>query len=229
MSVLIRDAALVFSDQRRRRTTTSVIVLHHTGESVLQSVETIHDYYLHRVDKNGATYIGIAYHYYIRKDGSIWRGREEWAIGGHAGVVANPISIAICFEGDYEHEAMMSEAQLKAGIALVSDIKSRYGGLTVKRHLYYCDTDCPGKNFPFDAVAFGNSAAALAQPAKAGTHSEMVKGSGTTFYVRQSPSVASPDIGVVRGGQCYITELLASGWRKISFNKKTGYVGPAAW
>jgi len=227
--MLILDAALVFSDQRRRRTTTRVIVLHHTGESVLQSVETIHDYYLHRVDKNGATYIGIAYHYYIRKDGSIWRGREEWAIGGHAGVIANPISIAICFEGDYEHEAVMPSAQLESGSALIADIKSRNGGLTVKRHLDYCNTDCPGKNFPFDIVTSGKPATVLAQPAAASTHSEMVKGSGTTFYVRQSPSVASPDIGVVRGGQCYITELLPSGWRKISLNGKIGFVGPAAW
>ena len=123
----------------------------------------------------------------------------------------------------------MPEAQLESGAALIADIKSRNGELTVKRHLDYCNTDCPGKNFPLDAVTIGKPAAVLSQPVKASTHSATVKGNGTTFYVRQSPSVASPDIGIVRGGQSYITELLPSSWRKISFNGKIGYVGPAAW
>lgn len=224
MSVVIQDAHLKFNGEQRRRPSTSVIVLHHTGERVLQSVETIHDYYLHRVDPGGVTYIGIAYHYYVRKDGSVWKGREEWALGGHAGAVANPISIGICFEGDYETEPAMPAAQLDAGKALVGDLLGRYGALAVKRHSDYMSTDCPGRYFPFGAIASGSAAA---QPAASAV--ETVRGTSTTYYVRTQPSTASPSIGVVRGGQHYATEQAGGGWRRITFSGRQGYVGPAAW
>jgi N-acetylmuramoyl-L-alanine amidase len=152
MSVIINDARLVFRGTQRRRSNTSVIVVHHTGTTASQSVRDIHNYYLARKDPDGSTYIGIAYHYYIRKDGTVWRGREERTVGGHAGAEANPISIGICFEGNFEEETM-SEKQLDAGAELIKDILTRYPGLEIKKHKEYFATACPGRNFPFDKLA----------------------------------------------------------------------------
>jgi hypothetical protein len=42
------------------------------------SAEQIHGWHL------GNGWAGIGYHYVIRKDGTIERGRPEWAIGSHA-------------------------------------------------------------------------------------------------------------------------------------------------
>lgn len=225
MSITINDAHLIFKGEQRQRNSTSVIVIHHTGESVLQSVETIHDYYLHRVDKNGDIYIGIAYHYYVRKDGTVWKGREEWAVGGHAGAAANPISIGICFEGNYESETSMPPEQLNAGIELVKDIMTRYSGLSIKKHCEYSATDCPGRYFPFDSLTQSVSSKET-EPAG---ETETVKGSGTTYYVREQPSTSANEFGVVHGGQSFLTRRLGNGWRQVDFSGKTGYVGPAAW
>ena len=51
-----------------KRDKTNRIILHHSGVSVLQSVEVIHNYH-----KNTNKWAGIGYHFYVRKDGSIYR------------------------------------------------------------------------------------------------------------------------------------------------------------
>lgn len=61
------------------RNKTEQIVLHHSGVTVLQSVETIHNYH-----KNTNGWSGIGYHFYVRKDGKIYRGRPENTVGAHA-------------------------------------------------------------------------------------------------------------------------------------------------
>ena len=43
-------------------------------------------------------HLGIGYHYVIRRDGSIEKGRPEWMIGAHC-VNHNAHSIGICYEG----------------------------------------------------------------------------------------------------------------------------------
>lgn len=83
--MLINDANLKFNGSFSKRIKTTAIIEHHSGVTVLQSVQVIHDYYLHKVDPDGSTYVGIGYHYYIRKNGEVWRGRPEAVRGGHAG------------------------------------------------------------------------------------------------------------------------------------------------
>lgn len=125
------------------RTTTTHLILHHAAWSEC-TAETIHRAHL------GNGWAGIAYHYFIRKDGSIYRGRpEEWT-GGHT-ANWNYCSIGICFEGNFESE-FMSEAQMEAGQALVADIRSRYPDIIVGKHKDYGCTACPGKNFPFTFI-----------------------------------------------------------------------------
>ena len=123
-----------------RRSKTDEVILHH-AEAFSATVWDINDWHLN----NGWT--GIGYHYYIRKDGSVYRGRPEWALGAHA-VGHNDRSIGICCEGAYMTETMPA-AQLASLKALLRDIMGRYGKLTLLRHKDVNSTDCPGKNFPW--------------------------------------------------------------------------------
>jgi N-acetyl-anhydromuramyl-L-alanine amidase AmpD len=64
----------------------------------------------------------IGYHYYIRKDGSIRKGREDDRIGAHcrAGGM-NTKSLGICFEGHHDKEHWTSE-QTSAFMLLSMDL-----------------------------------------------------------------------------------------------------------
>lgn len=92
-----------------KRASTYRIILHHAAMN--GSVEDIH-----RVHKNKG-WAGIGYHFYVRKDGSVYRGRPEWAIGAHASG-SNYNSLGICAEGNFEHESM-SDVQKNARRILV--------------------------------------------------------------------------------------------------------------
>ena len=78
----------------------NTIILHHSGVSVEQSVEVIHNYH-----KNTRGYAGIGYHFYVRKNGEIYKGRNINWVGAHA-YKYNTNSIGICFEGDFDTEQM---------------------------------------------------------------------------------------------------------------------------
>ena len=120
------------------------IALHHSGVTVLQSVEVIHNYH------KSKGWAGIGYHYYVRKDGSVYRGRPENMAGAHCPGV-NSISIGICAEGNFNEETM-SDEQKQAIIELVKDIKSRYDIKWIKGHREIISTDCPGNNFPLEEI-----------------------------------------------------------------------------
>ena len=126
------------------RKTTTLLVLHHEAAkgSTAQQIHNYHRYH------NG--WAGIAYHYYVREDGTIYRGRPENMIGGHC-LGYNSCSIGICFEGNFENETM-NAVQLNAGWELIQDILNRYPRITVRRHKDLNQTACPGRNFPFNLL-----------------------------------------------------------------------------
>ncbi len=121
------------------------IILHHSGVTVLQTVETIHNYH-----KNSRGYAGIGYHFYVRKDGNIYRGRPLEYVGAHA-YNHNADSIGICAEGDFNSEAM-SDIQKNAIIELVAYLKGVYNISSVQGHKEVCSTSCPGTNFPLGEI-----------------------------------------------------------------------------
>ena len=139
----IIEANLPQSGNFTRRSKTDEVILHH-AEASSATVWDINDWHL----SNG--WVGIGYHYYIRKDGSIYRGRPEWAVGAHA-TGHNDRSIGICCEGAYMTETMPA-AQLASLKALLRDIMGRYGTLALKRHRDVNATSCPGDNFPWAEV-----------------------------------------------------------------------------
>lgn len=128
-----------------KRDVTNRIILHHTGVSALQSVEVIHNYH-----KNTNKWAGIGYHFYVRKDGSIYRGRPEEMIGAHA-YGANSDSIGICAEGNFNNETMSKE-QKNAMKELVAYLKEKYNITKVQNHSDTISTSCPGDNFPLEEI-----------------------------------------------------------------------------
>ena len=140
----IIDAGLEFNSNYSPMKTIEGIVLHHSGVKVLQSVETIHNYH-----KNKG-WAGIGYHFYVKKDGSVYRGRPENMAGAHCPGV-NSISLGICAEGDFEQE-IMNDVQKNAIVELIKDIKSRYNIKWIKGHREIISTDCPGANYPLQEI-----------------------------------------------------------------------------
>ena len=148
------------------RKTTTDLILHHAAASNV-AAQTIHQWHLN----NG--WAGIAYHYYVTKGGSVYRGRPENWLGGHT-TNYNSCSIGICFEGNFDND-VMTAAQREAGAELVADIKKRYPGINVGKHGWYNATACPGKNFPFDEIVSGKTTEPVEDNAESKEPSEWAK------------------------------------------------------
>ena len=125
----------------------TIIILHH-AESSSCTVQDIHSWH-----KNQG-WAGIGYHYFIRKNGEIFKGREDNWVGSHC-LNHNQNSLGICFEGAYNKEKM-GQAQIKAGKELVAYLKAKYKISKVYKHKDLNSTDCPGANFPFEEIANSN-------------------------------------------------------------------------
>lgn len=126
------------------RTKTERIILHHADASNCTADD------IDRWHKQ-KDYTCIGYHFFIKKDGTIYRGRKENSVGAHA-YGSNHNSIGICFEGRYETE-QMPDVQVQAGKELVAYLKNKYGISKVQKHSDVCSTSCPGRNFRFDEIA----------------------------------------------------------------------------
>ena len=144
--MIINDANLSFGSLSKRQRTT-MLILHHAAGS--GPVEQIHDYH-----KNTKGWSGIGYHFYVRKDGSVWYGSPVDTVGAHT-LGYNAMSVGICFEGNFENETMSAE-QKAAGMALVSFVRKLYPSITeVKGHGELKNTACPGAKFPLAEIARG--------------------------------------------------------------------------
>ncbi|MBV1816836.1 N-acetylmuramoyl-L-alanine amidase [Clostridium cochlearium] len=119
------------------------IVLHH-AEAKQCSIYDIHNWHL------GNGWSGCGYHFLVRKDGSIWRGRPENAMGSHT-KKHNIKSIGICAEGSYTTETM-PEVQKKAIIELGIYIKNKYNINQVYGHKDLNSTTCPGPKYPLTEI-----------------------------------------------------------------------------
>lgn len=126
------------------RNSTERIILHHAAASQC-NVDDIDRWHKQK------GYSCIGYHFFIKKNGTIYSGRQENAVGAHA-YQNNYNSIGICFEGDFEKE-QMTDTQVEAGKELVAYLKNKYNISKVQKHSDVNSTSCPGKNFRFDEIA----------------------------------------------------------------------------
>lgn len=152
------------------------IVVHHAAASSA-SVEDIHRWHIAR------GWAGIGYHFYVRKDGTIYRGRPEGVIGSHA-QGAND-RLGICLEGDYTTETM-PHIQRTALVWLLRDLLRRYGALPVTGHSAHSATACPGRNVPLSDIVKEAGSAAPPKEAPVTTPYRIVTAECSTLVVRNA-------------------------------------------
>lgn len=103
------------------------------------------------VEQNGWDDIG--YHYVIRRNGSVERGRDESIVGAHE-KNNNRDSIGICLVGgkrkDGKSDSNFTADQYIALRALLADLLYRYKGAELHGHRDFSPKDCPC----FDIRAF---------------------------------------------------------------------------
>lgn len=143
--VHLKDMSLDIDDDcLEARRVTDMIVIHHTGNPTDDdlSAEAINESHQ---DKG---WVGIGYHYVIRKDGTIEIGRPEWAIGAHAyGENSHTIGIHVCSNFEIVEP---TPAQIESLAMLLANICTDYD-LSIDRetivgHRELMPTACPGKN-----------------------------------------------------------------------------------
>lgn len=144
MSINIIKPDLNFTGDFSSRARTDYITLHHAEWSKC----SVYD--VHAVHKQNG-WIGIGYHFFVRKDGTIYSGRPIWALGAHV-QGKNNCSIGICAEGAYMTETMPS-AQKKAIAELIDYIKTNYyPNAKIVGHREIGSSDCPGSKFPLEEL-----------------------------------------------------------------------------
>ena len=139
--VTIRETNLAFTRPLVPRKRTARIISHHTASGDV-SAHTVHDWHAAK-----PRWGGIGYHYLIRADGGIERGRPEHVRGVHASR-ANADSIAIALTGNFELRPPTSP-QIASLVRLIRDIGQRYKDLPVVGHGDVGATACPGRLFPW--------------------------------------------------------------------------------
>lgn len=149
----ITEKAFNFVNPLSYRDYTDLIVIHHTGgKDIDASAEQIHDWHI------SSGYAGIGYHFVIRKNGAIERGRPIDTVGSHA-YGSNSHSIGIHLSGNFE-DAQPTDAQIEMTAMLIANLCEDYNIPTDRDHIkghFEVDPDglsgtsCPGKNL-FDKL-----------------------------------------------------------------------------
>ena len=119
------------------------VIIHHTAVDNLPP-ESINE------DHKRRGYGGIGYHFYIRKDGKVYRGREEKLEGAHT-IGRNYDSIGICVEGNFEDEEL-NETQEKSLVMLIVDMIIKYNISDIIGHKDEYQTLCPGRNISMEDI-----------------------------------------------------------------------------
>lgn len=135
----VKDVGLKFNGAFTYGNIPNKIVLYNANASTC-TIEEINEWH-----KNNG-WIGCSYHFLVRKDGTIYKGRPENVIGAHC-QGSNTGSLGICFEGNYMIETM-PQVQCNAGIELIRYLLNEYGTLAIFGHMELYNTECPGTKFP---------------------------------------------------------------------------------
>lgn len=117
------------------------IIIHHSaGENT-----SVYD--INRMHANNG-WGGVGYNYYIRTDGTIYKGRDLAYSGAHC-IGKNDTAIGICLEGNFDNHEPSNE-QMGALIVLSLNLSQQYDITKISPHREYNSTNCPGKYFPWD-------------------------------------------------------------------------------
>lgn len=93
---------------------------------------------------------GIGYHYFIRRDGRVEKGRPDSVVGAHVGG-QNSGKIGICWAGGLERSTGANKGrdnrthqQTSALIKLIKELKEKWPQAQVVGHRDLASTQCPG-------------------------------------------------------------------------------------
>ena len=142
--VKVIETDLKFKRELKDRGLTEYLVIHHVG-NINRDVDAkeVHQWHINR------GFDGIGYHYVIRKNGTIERGRPWSKIGSHCvGQDSNFRSLGILVVGDFEkffpiYNQMVSLTNLCGDLCTYNNINPLTG---IKGHRDMAKTLCPGKN-----------------------------------------------------------------------------------
>ncbi len=140
----IKEKDLQFKRQPRKRKSTNAVIIHHSYSDDV-SVKEIHRWHLDR------DWIGVGYHFVVRANGDIERGRPQGSVGAHAGATANSDSVGVCLLGDFEEHEPTDE-QMNSLVKLLDYLGEEYGELELKGHNDVGSTSCPGRYFPWEGL-----------------------------------------------------------------------------
>ena len=140
--VKIRETYLKFG-YLENRLSTDAIVIHHIGNTNADvSAATVHRWHLN----NG--WSGIGYHYIIRKNGVIERGRPRDTVGAHC-YGYNDCTVGINVVGEFD-SAVPTKAQMTSLTKLLAALCQLYQLYPTEDvifgHRDFCNTACPGDN-----------------------------------------------------------------------------------
>jgi N-acetyl-anhydromuramyl-L-alanine amidase AmpD len=140
----IIETAWNWNGSLSKRAKTTYIALHH-AQAVTCSAADVDSWH----KSNG--WCGIGYHFFVCKNGDIYRGRPIWALGAHVSGMNN-CSIGVCAEGSYEKEKTMPDTQKTAIKELLKYLKKEYPDAKIVGHREIGESDCPGKYYPLEEM-----------------------------------------------------------------------------
>ena len=121
----------------------TLLIIHCSAVGPMQtsSVEQINQWHLARGWTNGC-----GYHYVIRRDGSIEKGRPEEMIGAHC-LNHNKHSIGVCYEGGLDENGnsvdTRTEAQKESMRNLLTELKKKHPKALIVGHNTFSNKSCP--------------------------------------------------------------------------------------
>ena len=111
-----------------------MIVLHCSGvmPHVHQDISVIDKYH------KSKGWLGVGYHEYVRRDGTVQHGRPIWQVGSHV-VGHNKYSIGICYEGGLDSAGKAADTRTPEQVRALRELVERY-------HAYFPDAIIVGHN-----------------------------------------------------------------------------------
>ena len=120
----------------------TMLIIHCSAVMPFQtsSVESIRAYHISK------GWSDCGYHYVIRRDGSIEKGRPEEMIGAHC-LNHNKHSIGVCYEGGLDSNGKPADTrtpqQKETMLNLLSELKKKYPNAIIVGHNTFSSKKCP--------------------------------------------------------------------------------------
>lgn len=117
-----------------------------TKEGVDISAATVRSWHVLQKSKGGPGFADIGYHYFVRLDGKIEKGRADAVPGAHV-EGHNSNSIGVCYAGGLDANGKPKDtrtpAQRRALRALADSLTRQYPGAEIHSHWEYAAKACP--------------------------------------------------------------------------------------